>query len=332
MTDTPQDWTLELETVALMLLRGANVWQVAQANQLTEDDAAQLIAQVRALWKRDADRPTDTVQDQSLAHLRRIQGQALNRYEDSKDPRDLRIALDAGEQIAALRQELDHRRGEHRQGGWKDSYSKGTARAEGTGPERGNSVFSAPGEAPSQRVSRAARKIFEAHADAPWMSDYWALRLEGWPWRHAAYIAWASAPTKGRWPETQARLAAEVLGLKSDRVIRTWRQKNPDIDKRVEILQAAPLMRYRRDVIEALVTVASRAEPSAHQDRKLFLEMTQDYRPRGAIELMGEGGGPVKTQDVVPNLSAFSDDELDQLAEFAQRFAGDQPGESAAQS
>jgi len=325
------DWTLELETIAVMLLRGASPWQVAQAKQVTEDEANELIAQVRALWKRDADTPTSETQDQSLAYFRRVQGQALNRYEDSKDPRDLRIALDAGEQIAALRQELDHRRGEQRQGGWKHSYSKDAAATQGTGQKGRNSVFSAPGESPGQRTSRAARKVFEQHADAPWMRDYWKLRLEGWPWRHAAYIAWASAPTKGRWPETQAGLAVEVLGLKSDRVIRTWRQKNPDIDKRVEVLQAAPLMRYRRDVIEALVTVASRAESSAHQDRKLFLEMTKDYCPRGALELMGEGGGPVQTQDVMPDLGEFSNDELDQLAEFARRFAGNRTGESAAQ-
>ena len=110
-----------------------------------------------------------------------------------------------------------------------------------------------------------------------WWAEYLALRAEGWDWRKAAFIAWAAQPVVGRWPETQEELAQQVLGLKSDRVICKWRNENPAIGERIEAMQVAPLMLHRRDVIEALIAVASLDSPSAHQDRKLFLEMTGDY-------------------------------------------------------
>jgi hypothetical protein len=110
------------------------------------------------------------------------------------------------------------------------------------------------------------------------------LRREGFTWRVAAWIAWAASPARGRWPETQLKLATDVLGLKADRVIAKWRMKNPRIDERVAKLQVEPLMRHRRDVIEALVTSASDPDPRSHPDRRMFLEMTGDYLPRGQMQ------------------------------------------------
>lgn len=118
-----------------------------------------------------------------------------------------------------------------------------------------------------------------------WAEEYFMLREAGWPWRVAAYIAWASSPKIGRWPSSQNELARQVLGLTSDRVIATWRKKNPAIDDVIALMQAKPLLDHRRDVFKALSESA--ADPSFHgsQDRKTFLSMTGDYVPHQKIEM-----------------------------------------------
>src|SRR6266540_3548185 len=62
-----------------------------------------------------------------------------------------------------------------------------------------------------------ARKILEAmfgKIGAPrWLDDYLELYKGGWPWRVAAYIAWASTPRGSREPKTQEGLARNHLGL-----------------------------------------------------------------------------------------------------------------------
>ena len=108
-----------------------------------------------------------------------------------------------------------------------------------------------------------------------WYQEYMSL-IERFPWRLAAYIAWASSPVVNRQPATQSELAA-VLGLRTDRTIRQWREKNPDIEREIEQLQAAPLWRHRRDLYDALVRTAITGDVPA---LKLALEMTGDYVPR----------------------------------------------------
>ena len=48
-------------------------------------------------------------------------------------------------------------------------------------------------------------------------------------------------------------LATKILGLKSDKAIYKWRKLNKDIDARVEAFRAEPLLRYRQDVLHALI-------------------------------------------------------------------------------
>lgn len=146
--------------------------------------------------------------------------------------------------------------------------------------------------AEAELLSNAARQALEdgsaedpAKAPQTWLDDYRQLREDGWPWRLACYIAWQSAPRRNpdgtpRWPKTQAELAKEVLGLESDRVIRTWRERNPSIDAAIAMVKAKALFEHRRDVFNALVTSASNPNHKNHTDRKLFLEMTGDYTPR----------------------------------------------------
>ena len=118
-----------------------------------------------------------------------------------------------------------------------------------------------------------------------WADEYYRLQDYGWPWRVAAYIAWASSPKAGRYPRTQEELSTTILGLTSDRQISTWRRKNPAIDETIGLMQAAPLMDHRRDAFEALAESA--ADPSFHnaQDRKTFFVMTTDYVPHQRVDI-----------------------------------------------
>lgn len=140
---------------------------------------------------------------------------------------------------------------------------------------------------------------------SPWFEEYEYLRASGWPWRVAAFIAWSASPRKGREPKTQLELAQKVLGLNSDRIIYTWRKKNPAIDEVIGFIQSKPLFQHRRDLYEALVASATDPNYKSHQDRKLAFEMLGDHVPRTKVD--------VHTKD--PNdLSEYTDEELKQLA------------------
>jgi hypothetical protein len=130
-----------------------------------------------------------------------------------------------------------------------------------------------------------------------WGEDFYRLLDAGWPWRVAAYIAWASSPKARRFPKTQEKLSTEFLGLTSDRNICEWRKKNPAIDEMIGIMQSAPLLDHRRDVFEALIESAS--DPSFHgaQDRKTLLTMTGDYIPHAVVEDKREKANPVDLSD-----------------------------------
>ena len=149
-------------------------------------------------------------------------------------------------------------------------------------PPQNESNFGAtPPLTPPQNKSNFGEGI----KNVEWAEEYFLLRQAGWPWRVAAYIAWASSPKIGRWPKSQDELARVVLGLTSDRVIATWRKKNGAIDDVIALFQAKPLLDHRRDVFKALSESA--ADPSFHgsQDRKTFLSMTGDYVPKQKVEL-----------------------------------------------
>lgn len=114
-----------------------------------------------------------------------------------------------------------------------------------------------------------------------WLEDYLILREKyGWDWRVAAYIAWETTPASERYPKTQQALATEILGLTSDRTIRTWREKNPAIDAVIGIYRASPLLKYRDRALHTLGTMAAERDTRANSDRRLFFEMTRDYTPR----------------------------------------------------
>jgi hypothetical protein len=157
-------------------------------------------------------------------------------------------------------------------------------------------------------ISETARIALERRSGASlpdWWQDYLRLLEQGWPWRIACYMAWASSPKATRWPKTIQELATDVLGLTGPRVIYVWRKKHPSINQVVAMLQAAPLWEHRSDVIRALVESALQPDYKSFNDRKLFLEMTGDYTPRSRMDINRSG----KSDD----LSELSDAELDAL-------------------
>lgn len=170
------------------------------------------------------------------------------------------------------------------------------------------------GEMESRKTPRNGDGDCRGAEDAPrndsvaWREDYEEIARHGWPWRVAAYIAWASSPRKFRWPKSQEALAKEVLGLNSDRVISTWRKKNEAIDEMISLLQSAPLLKHRRDIYEALAESASRADHRSNPDRKLALEVLGDYIPHAKIDVR---------RDKVEDLSELSDAELERIAKMA---------------
>jgi hypothetical protein len=151
----------------------------------------------------------------------------------------------------------------------------------------------------ARKISEAARLTFELrskqvgeakeHGFAPteltnWWGDYLKLILQGWSWRVACYIAWAASPRKFRSPENLEGLAT-MLGLRSPRAIHTWKSKYPTISHMVALMQVAPLWEHRRDVLDALVEMASLPDYKSFNDRKLYLEMVGDYIPKSKLEL-----------------------------------------------
>lgn len=141
-----------------------------------------------------------------------------------------------------------------------------------------------------QQASRASWRQLEAAKEKPaWWSDFLSIRQQ-FPhfrnWRIYAYIAWAGSPAASREPRTLEEFAERVLGCTS-RVVRKWRAADwgdlLGVDDAVAWTQVAPLMAHRRDIYDALVTVAKMPDAKGHQDRKLALELLGDYRPAGAV-------------------------------------------------
>lgn len=138
-------------------------------------------------------------------------------------------------------------------------------------------------------------------------------------WRKAAYEAWSSLPATLRRPKTLTELA-DQLGLRNTATIRHWRRKDPQLETRFKERLTGRLLEYAPDVMMALVAVAVSSDPKAHQDRKLYLEMTGLYKPKQAIEATGADGEPL-IPATPPDLSKLSVEELRQLREIVGRVA-----------
>lgn len=169
------------------------------------------------------------------------------------------------------------------------------------------------GIAPDQARLRAetARHALESRTgnDVPaWLNDYFMLQDKGWPFRQAAYIAWASTPSDKRLPKTQQELAT-LLGLTSDRAISTWRKRNPAILETIALMQSAALWTHRSDAFTNLIDGMKRAgsDYKFFNHLKLYLEMTGDYVPTS--KFMADLKKKLSTDP-----SDLSDEEIGMLA------------------
>lgn len=142
-----------------------------------------------------------------------------------------------------------------------------------------------------------------------WADNYHRLLQAGWKWRIAAYVAWASTPKKGRWPETLDQLAKDVLGLTSPRAIFEWRKKYSSIDQMIADLQADELLEARADVFHTLKLMAMTPDYKNAADRRVYLEMIGAYIPTSklAAELRRRG---ISADD----LADMSDAQLREIA------------------
>lgn len=158
----------------------------------------------------------------------------------------------------------------------------------------------------AQLRAERARQVFEArYGDQPWMDEYWELLGEGWDWRKAMYIVWASLPSEQRVPQTQRELATQVLGLSSDRVIRDWRANNPALEQRVKGLTISALEKARADIVAALIESASNPNPRCTTDRRMALEILDIYKSEATLRV-----GEALPED----LKRMSEEELAALA------------------
>lgn len=165
----------------------------------------------------------------------------------------------------------------------------------------------------ARQRSEAARQVLEKETH-PWLDDYFMLRDKGWPWRQAAYIAWASTSSDTRNPKTQQELALQ-LGLTSDRAISTWRKRNPVILETIAFLQTAPLWRHRADAYDNLIKGMQKAgsDYKFFGHLKLFMEMTGDYVPTS--KYMAELKKKLSTDP-----SELSEDEIQMLSSAYEEY------------
>lgn len=167
----------------------------------------------------------------------------------------------------------------------------------------------------------------EANDEIPsWADVYQKLLNANIRPRVAAYIAWATMPKKYRYPETQDKLATEILGLTSDRAIATWRKKFPEIDMMISELQAETMLEYRPGAFHALGTVASDPSYRANPDRRLFFEMTKDYTPRIKNEISEGSGvgnkllGELKKKSTADLIEMLGPDALEMMKELEEEL------------
>jgi hypothetical protein len=175
-----------------------------------------------------------------------------------------------------------------------------------------STAFPASETTPGQQQSRASYKNLERLNDEvvckdysdgslegkqkngfPWWEIYLDLRAKGWTWRKAAFIAWSCVPTYLRIPKTCKELATHILGMRSDRIIRKWRENDPEIDKEIERSRIALLHDVLPDVLAAWGAVARSMDPKAHRDRITYLIHAGIYKPpKTGIALSGDPDAP----------------------------------------
>jgi uncharacterized protein (DUF1778 family) len=181
-------------------------------------------------------------------------------------------------------------------------------------------AFPASAATPGQIESHSAYARFMEQldgplADSPLAAEYLRLRLEGWDWRKALYIAWSVLPTDKRQPPTLQELAIRVLGLKSTSSIRKWREKFPEIDLQIEQSALRVLRDDLPDILNAWKQSAKILGSNGHRDRITYLEHAGIYQKEQTVVQAGDPQRPVyRTTD----FSDKDEDELDKIIDNLQ--------------
>lgn len=167
----------------------------------------------------------------------------------------------------------------------------------------------------AEAFSHSACSAFQDQEIA-WRGDYEDLLAEDWPWydgpewnrwRLAAYVAWESADVEGRWPKTLGEFA-RLVGWSSGRPLRKYRARYPELDALIRESVLEPLFSHRQRVLNTLAELAETPDYKTHNDRKLYLEMTQMHRP---------------TQDVNVRQTAITADEMASIRQEAAEEVND---------
>lgn len=172
-------------------------------------------------------------------------------------------------------------------------------------------------------AGRNALTILKGTPKQPqWFERFEQLMDGNWPWRQAAYIAWASMPQGGRTPKTQEELAKQYLNLTSDRAISNWRHKNKAINTMIGVLQSAELWEHRADSFTNLVDGMKKAgvDYKFFNHLKLYMEMTGDYVPLNQVAAVLKrkaDGGPQTAEESVLDDLAEAAEELDAMTRLA---------------
>ncbi len=159
--------------------------------------------------------------------------------------------------------------------------------------------FPASEKTPGQRESRQSyAELLKRKAKPKWWPIVEDLIAAGLTWRKAVYVAWRICPKSIRWPKTIEELATNILGLSSARTIRKWHQNDPRIEEFIGKWRMKPVMEHLSETLDAMFKVAARPTPEGNRDRRLHAEIAGILKTRHALELMGEGGGPIQIQDL----------------------------------
>jgi hypothetical protein len=276
---------------ALRLRRGgANYEQIGSTLEVTDTEARDLVLQALD------NKILDTVGQSQKLNLERLEtlllkvwGQAQQGHHGAID-RVLRI-LDRIDKLRAAQEE------------------KAPA-------QPANSPFPASAATPGQAESRSAyARFMDQLDDSPLAAEYLRLRVEGWTWRKALYIAWSVLPTDLRQPATLKELATQVLGLKSTSSIRKWREKDPEIEAQIETSALRVLRDDLPDILHAWKQSAKMLGSGGHRDRITYLKHMGIYQDEKTVVQAGDPERPMRKS------SDFSDkdgDELDQIIDNLQ--------------
>lgn len=180
-----------------------------------------------------------------------------------------------------------------------------------------------------------AKALFKAKLDAGELPDYLRnynrLLTAGVPFRIALYVTWKTIPHKFRWPETQEKLATELMGLDSDRAIATWRSKYPYIDHMIADLLSEEFLEMRPGAMAAMNEVISEPSHRSTSERRLYFELMGELEKKVSLSLPGGGVG----KDVLAKLDKVPTDKLlemlgPELAGFVEELKRGEGGPSTA--